>query len=56
MAISDSAGLPVAINIASASPHEVTLAEQTVAKCLVAAEKPERLIGDRAYDTQQRPT
>ena len=56
MAISDSAGLPIAINIASASPHEVTLAEQTVAKCLVADEKPERLIGDRAYDTQQRPT
>jgi len=56
MAISDSAGLPIAINIASASPHEVTLAEQTVAECFVADEKPERLVGDRAYDTQQRPT
>ena len=51
MAISDSAGLPIAINIASASPHEVTLAEQTVAECFVADEKPERLVGDRAYDS-----
>ena len=51
MAISDSLGIPVAINIASASPHEVTLAEQTVTKCFVADEKPARLIGDKAYDS-----
>src|SRR5213594_2374380 len=51
MAISDSAGIPIAINIASASPHEVTLAEQTVAKYFVADEKPARLIGDKAYDS-----
>ncbi len=53
--ISDSSSsLPVAIYIASASPHEViTLAEPTVYKCFVtsADEKPEHLIGDKAYDS-----
>ena len=51
MAISDGNGLPVSINIASASPHEVTLAEAVVAKCFVPDEKPARLIGDKAYDS-----
>ena len=51
MAISNSTSLPVAINIASASPHEVTLVEETVAKCFVVDEKPARLIGDKAYDS-----
>ncbi|MGH9879135.1 MAG: IS5 family transposase [Nitrososphaerales archaeon] len=50
MAVADGNGLPVAINIASASPHEVTLAEATVSKCFVP-DKPERLIGDKAYDS-----
>ena len=51
MAISDSAGLPVSVYVASASPHEVTtLAEATVSKCFVAGEKPEHLVGDKAYD------
>ena len=50
MAVADSNGLPVSIHIASASPHEVTLAEETVAKCFVA-DKPARLIGDKAYDS-----
>ena|SRR5215207_1980939 len=52
MAISDSAGLPIAIHIASASPHhEVTLTEATISKCFVSNEKPEHLVGDRAYDS-----
>jgi transposase len=51
MAISDSAGLPISMHIASASPHEVTLTEPTIAKCFVADEKPARLIGDKAYDS-----
>jgi hypothetical protein len=53
MAISDSSGLPIAIYIASASPHEVTtLAEATIsAKCFITDEKPEHLVaGDKAYD------
>jgi transposase len=52
MAISDSTGLPISVYIASASPHEVTsLAEATVSKCFVFNEKPERIIGDKAYDS-----
>jgi len=53
MAVADGNGLPVAVpvHVASASPHEVTLAEQTVAECFVTDEKPERLVGDKAYDS-----
>jgi transposase len=51
MAMADRAGLPVAVHVASASPHEVTLAEETLAQCFVADENPARLIGDRAYDS-----
>lgn len=53
MAIADRAGLPVAIHVASASPHEVTLAEETLTQCFVADESPARLIGDKAYDSDQ---
>jgi transposase len=54
MAISDSTGIPISVHITStASPHhEVTsLAEATVSKCFVSNEKPERIIGDKAYDS-----
>jgi hypothetical protein len=53
MAISDSTGLPISVYITStASPHEVTFAEATISKCFVTAnEKPERLMGDKAYDS-----
>jgi len=50
MAVADSAGLPIAICVTSASPHEVTLVQATLAACF-APEKPQRLIGDRAYDS-----
>ena len=50
MAVADGAGFPVALSVGSASPHEVTLVEDTLEKRLVK-EKPERLIGDRAYDS-----
>jgi transposase len=50
MAVADRAGLPVAIHVASASPHEVTLAEPTLAHRFTRA-RPPRLIGDRAYDS-----
>src|SRR5437762_1171810 len=49
MAIADSSGLPLAVSIASASPHEGTLVEQTLAQKFIDA-KPERMIGDKAYD------
>jgi transposase len=50
MAVADSAGLPVAVYTASASPHEVTLVGKTLVERFVD-EKPQRLIGDKAYDS-----
>lgn len=50
MAIADGAGLPIAACIASASPHEVTLVDQTI-DARFLEQTPERLIGDRAYDS-----
>ena len=50
MAVADGTGLPVAVCTASASPHEVTLVQPTRAGRFVD-ELPERLIGDRAYDS-----
>ena len=50
MALADRCGLPLAVHAASASPHEVTLVEATLAAGF-AGEEPERLIGDRAYDS-----
>jgi transposase len=50
MAISDGHGLPLAVHVASASPHETKLVESTLQRCFLA-ETPERLIGDRAYDS-----
>ena len=40
----------MATHVASASPHEVTLAEATLAARIVK-EAPARLIGDKAYDS-----
>ena len=50
MAVADGAGLPLAIPVGSAAPHEVKLVEDTLDKRFIE-EKPERLIGDRAYDS-----
>jgi transposase len=50
MAVADRVGLPVAVHIAPASPHEVTLVEPTLAACVIDG-RPERLIGDKAYDS-----
>lgn len=50
MTIADRSGLPVALTVTSASPHEVTLAEQTIARRLTNG-LPEKLIGDKAYDS-----
>jgi transposase len=50
MAIADGAGLPLAITIASASPHETQLVEQTL-NASVLPDNPERLIGDAAHDS-----
>jgi IS5 family transposase len=50
MAIADGSGVPFSLHTASASPHGVTLVEATLAASF-AGEEPERLIGDRAYDS-----
>src|SRR5215216_1373317 len=50
MAFSDGSGLPVSVYAASASPHEITLVEETLAASFAPGE-PERLVGDRAYDS-----
>jgi transposase len=50
MAIADSSGIPVSADVASASPHEVTLVDTTIDNGFVT-QAPERLIGDKAYDS-----
>ena len=50
MAISDGHGLPLAVHLASASPNEATLVEATLERRFLR-ETPERLIGDKAYDS-----
>ena len=50
MVIADEGSLPVAVSVASASPHEVTLAEETLARRFVS-KNPARLVADRAYDS-----
>lgn len=50
MAVADRAGLPIAVCTASASPHEVTLVD-AVLNARFVEPVPERLIGDKAYDS-----
>ncbi len=50
MVMADGAGLPIAVCVTSATPHEVKLVEVTLEACWVPA-WPKRLIGDRAYDS-----
>lgn len=52
MAIADSAGLPIAACISSASPAEVTLVDETIDHGFLPVD-PERLIGDKAYDSDE---
>ena len=52
MAVADRSGLPVAIDVVGAGPHEVTLVETTLDGCFVE-EQPERLIDDKAYDSDE---
>jgi transposase len=50
MAFSDGSSVPLSVHTESASPHEVTLVGPTLANAFLK-EKPERLIGDKAYDS-----
>ncbi|MER3553063.1 MAG: hypothetical protein C4331_01555 [Meiothermus sp.] len=55
MGVADAAGFPVAIYTTSARPHEVTLVQSTLAQALTQ-ELPQRLIGDKAYDSDPLDT
>jgi len=48
MAVADGAGLPLAVGIANASPHETRLVESTLEQFFLPYH-PDFVIGDRAY-------
>lgn len=50
MAVADSAGCPIAVSIAAASRHEVTLVDETLDQA-VTDYLPAKLIGDKAFDS-----
>jgi len=50
MAITDGHGFPVAVHVASASPHETRLVATTIEQSF-APRPPEKLMGDLAYDS-----
>jgi IS5 family transposase len=52
MAIADRRGLAVAVQVESATPHEVTLVHATLAQRFVKP-FPVRLIGDNAYESDR---
>jgi transposase len=52
MAVADRHGLPVAVCVESATPHEVKLATATLVQMIVP-ESPRNLIGDNAYDSDK---
>jgi transposase len=57
MVLVDGEGVPLGVRLESASPHEVTLAEATIAEVRIAPpkgrcrQKLKRVIGDTAYDS-----
>ena len=52
MAVVDAAGFPLALHVASASPHEVILVEDTLDRTLTN-ELSGRLIGDKTCDNDK---
>lgn len=52
MAVAERHGLPVAVAIESATPHEVKLATSTLVEMIVP-DPPQNLIGDNAYDSDK---
>src|SRR5262245_2890134 len=58
MVLADGAGTPLGVHLEKASPSEVKLVEATLAKVKVKTGlrrrgKPNRLIGDRGYDSNR---
>lgn len=52
MIMVDAKGLPIAVNTGTASPHESTLVEPSF-DFMVTVDFPEKLIGDKAYDSDK---
>lgn len=52
MAIVEGNGLPIALHVESASPHEVTLVQDTL-DATFGFDLPEYLIGDKGYDSDK---
>ena len=52
MGLTDAGGLPLAVDATSASPHEITLVDDTLEACFLE-ELPEHVIGDKAYDSDE---
>jgi len=52
MGLTDAFGFPIAVGATSASPHEVTLVDDTLDACFLD-NVPEKVIGDRAYDSDK---
>jgi transposase len=52
MGLTDASGLPIAVDATSASPHEITLVDNTLDACFLE-NVPEKVIGDRAYDSDK---
>jgi transposase len=52
MVLVDARGLPVAVDTCSASPHESTLVQELF-DFMLTSTTPEKLIGDRAYDSDK---
>jgi len=50
MVVADGKGIPLGVSLASASPHEVKVIDKTIEQL---GKKPERLIGDKAYDSDE---
>ena len=50
MAVADGSGLPIAVHVDSASPHEVTLLEPTL-DAAWSESLPARLVADKGYDS-----
>ncbi len=55
MLIAEGCGLPIAANVDSASPAECQLLEAALAGSFLV-ELPERMIGDKAYDSDALDT
>ncbi len=57
MVVADGNGLPIGLHVASAQPHEVTLAEATLRTIRVPQKRgrprtrPKELVADKAYDS-----